>query len=476
MGSRASMSTFAACCMAFLVALFVALRPAAAFAGSMVVAQWNEALLEAVKGTRASDVVTARALAIVHTAMFDAWAAYDGRALATRTGALWRRPVAERTDGNKEKAVSYAAFRTLVDLFPSQQEKLARTLQAMGYDPSDASAQPMSPAGIGNVAARHVLYARHRDGANQLGDLREGAYSDWTRWRPVNPPDKLVELRRFQAPSSTDAQGQLQVRNFGAAHFALVQPFALETPEEFRPRMAPVQSGSEAEARQLAEEVIRISAGLTDAHKANAEFWALDAGSETPPGLWAKFAQFISDRRGLGVDDSVKLFFVLGNAMLDAAIATIDAKVTWNGARPEAFIRHYFRGETIRAWGGPGRGTQAIKGEDFRPYLPTSASPEHISGHSSFSAAGAGAIRLVLKSDALGFEATVRAKSFKTEPGPEQDVRLRWNTLTEAAEAGGWSRVCGGIHFTTGDRYGRELGEQVARKVWGKAQIYFAEQ
>jgi hypothetical protein len=81
-----------------------------------------------------------------------------------------------------------------------------------------------------------------------------------------------------------------------------------------------------------------------------------------------------------------------------------------------------------------------------------------------------------LNSDALGFEATVRAKSFKSEPGPEQDVRLRWVTLTDAAEAGGWSRVCGGIHFSAGGRSGRELGEQVARKVWHKARTFFAEQ
>jgi hypothetical protein len=462
----------AICRMAVLLASMVVSWPPATFAGSAVVAQWNEALLEAVMSTRASDVATARALAVVHTAMFDAWAAYDGKAIATQTGALWRRPAAEHTDGNKEKAVSYAAFRTLVDLFPSQQEKLVRTLQAMGYDSGDASVEPASPAGIGNLAARHVLYARHRDGANQLGDLREGAYADWTRWRPANPPDRIVEPRRFQPPSSANAQGQLQVRNFGAAHFALVQPFALETPGELRPRVAPVQQGSDAEAKQLADEVVRISAGLTETHKASAEFWALDGGSETPPGFWGKLAQFLSDKRSLGVDDGVRLFFVLGNAMLDAAIATIDAKVSWNGARPEALIKHYFRGETIQAWGGPGRGTQAIKGEDFRPYLPTSASPEHISGHSSFSAAGAAAIRLVLNSDTLGFEATVRANRFKYEPGPTQDVRLRWATLTEAAEAGGWSRVYGGIHFSTGDRYGREMGEQVARKVWRRAQVY----
>ena len=55
--------------------------------------------------------------------------------------------------------------------------------------------------------------------------------------------------------------------------------------------------------------------------------------------------------------------------MLDTAIATLDCKVAWNGARPEPFIKYYFRGETIQSWGGRGRGAQAIKGEDF-PALP----------------------------------------------------------------------------------------------------------
>src|SRR6266704_2740190 len=103
-------------------------------------------------------------------------------------------------------------------------------------------------------SARPVLYVRHRDGANQLGDLRDGAYSDWTRWRPANPPDKLLEPRRFQPPSSVNAQGQTQVRNFGAAHFAYVKTFALDTPWEFRPASAPVETGSDAEARRIAEE------------------------------------------------------------------------------------------------------------------------------------------------------------------------------------------------------------------------------
>ena len=144
--------------------------------------------------------------------------------------------------------------------------------------------------------------------------------------------------------------------------------------------------------------------------------------------------------------------------MLDTAIATMDAKVHGNGARPDTLIRHYLRAETLEAWGGAGRGTRAMKGEEFQPYLPTSASPEHVSGHSSFSAAAAMAIRLALGSDALGFEATVRAGSFKYDSGPARDIHLRFITLSEAAAAAGWSRVHGGIHFSTGDRTGASSG------------------
>src|SRR5262245_59068124 len=146
------------------------LWPGLAIAEPTIAARWNQTLLEVVKSTRSSDVVTARALAVVHTAMFDAWACYDDKALATQTGAAWRRPASERSAANKEKAVSYAAFRALVDLFPSQQDKLTQALTAMGYDPQDATSDPATAAGIGNLAARMVLYARQRDGANQLGD------------------------------------------------------------------------------------------------------------------------------------------------------------------------------------------------------------------------------------------------------------------------------------------------------------------
>jgi hypothetical protein len=85
--------------------------------------------LQAIRDTRPGPTPAARALAIAHTAIYDAWAAYDPLAVDTRqrlraTPSL-RQPTAERTLANKNKAISYAAYAALGDLFPTQQPVFA---------------------------------------------------------------------------------------------------------------------------------------------------------------------------------------------------------------------------------------------------------------------------------------------------------------------------------------------------------------
>jgi hypothetical protein len=83
-----------------------------------IVVDWNNTVLAAVRRARIGPPMAARALAIVHTCMYDAWAAYDSRALGTQFGSKLRRPRSDRTDANKRIAISYAAHRAAVDLFP----------------------------------------------------------------------------------------------------------------------------------------------------------------------------------------------------------------------------------------------------------------------------------------------------------------------------------------------------------------------
>src|SRR6266496_3403462 len=52
-------------------------------AAESVVVKWDQAALAAVRRTHLGPPMVARALAVAHTAMYDAWAAYDGVAVGT---------------------------------------------------------------------------------------------------------------------------------------------------------------------------------------------------------------------------------------------------------------------------------------------------------------------------------------------------------------------------------------------------------
>jgi hypothetical protein len=99
---------------------------------------------------------------MAHTAMFDAWAAYDEKALSTQLGGSLRRPQSERTVDNKQKAISFAAYRVLVDLLPTQAAVFDSVMNILGYNASDPALDG-SPAGIGNICAQALLNYRHHD-------------------------------------------------------------------------------------------------------------------------------------------------------------------------------------------------------------------------------------------------------------------------------------------------------------------------
>src|SRR3989442_11933020 len=162
-----------------------------------VAIQWDNALLQAIRVTKPGPPIVARALAIVHTAMYDAWAAYADGGVGPRLGASLRRPSSERTLASKNEAVSFAAYGALVDLFPPQMPAFNDAMRSLGYDPANGSTDVATPAGVGNVAAAAVIAFRHVDGANQLGDLEPGAYSDSTGSVPGNDPDHMRHPNRW---------------------------------------------------------------------------------------------------------------------------------------------------------------------------------------------------------------------------------------------------------------------------------------
>jgi hypothetical protein len=437
--------------------------------------RWNQTSLEAVSNGTLGPPMVARALAIVHTAMYDAWAAYDEVADGTRLGASLRRPSAEHTLANKNEAVSFAAYRALVDLFPAQIARFDARMTALGLDPANTTQDATTSAGIGNLAAAAVLSFRHQDGSNQLGTLGPTGqpYSDYTGFVPVNTPDAITDPNRWQPLRFTNRAGTATVNQvFLGAQWPRVIPFALASADQFRP--PPPKLFPHGRYRQQAEDLIRLSADLGDREKVIAEYWADGPMTVLPPGHFDLFAQFISLRDGHTLDQDVQLFFILTNAVFDAGIAAWDAKIHYDYVRPITAIHYLKSGQKIRAWAGPGLGTRVIDGEAWRPYqpawFPTPPFSEYVSGHSTFSAAAAEILKRFTGGDVFGASVTIAQGALGVEPGmPAQPVTLSWPTFSAAADEAGLSRRYGGIHFEDGDLEGRKLGRAVGALAWEKA-------
>jgi hypothetical protein len=420
--------------------------------------------------------------------MYDAWAAYDERAVGTQLRDALRRTASERTLANQQQAISYAAYRALVDVLPVDTNSVYIPLmKQLGYDPNDNSTDIETPTGIGNVACAAVLEFRHHDKSNQLGDLAQGPYSDWTGYATRNTPSPVParaappDPNHWQPLTYINSTGDLMTQRFVGAQWCFVTPFALTSGDQFHwltRLFGPATYGSK-EYQDQAEELIAISAGLTDQQKMIAEYWLDGPNSEQPPGHWALFAQYVSQRDHHTLDDDVKMFFVLSNAIFDAGIAAWDAKREYDSVRPITAITFLFRGKTIRAWGGPGKGTVEMDGLQWIPYqprtFPTPPFPDYVSGHSTYSAAAARILELWTGSDRFGDSVTLPAGSSKIERGitPAHPVTLSWETFTDAANEAGMSRRYGGIHFRAADLAGRLLGRMVAFEAWKKAQSYF---
>jgi hypothetical protein len=431
--------------------------------------------------------MVARALAIVHTCIYDAWAAYDDQARGTQLGGKLRQPHHLRSRENKQEAISFAAYRALADLFPLDDATLYRPLMtSLGYDPDNNTTDTTTAAGVGNTACAAVLKFRHDDGSNQLGNLSPDRvpYSDYTGYEPVNPPTtvpviptSILDPNRWQPLEYIDLTGNFVTQVFLGAQWNRVIPFALRADDQFRAEIGlfgPAQCGSTAYLEQ-AQELIALSANLTDEQKMIAEYWQDGLHSVSPPGHWALFAQFVSIRDHHSLDQDVKMFFAITNAMLDASIVAWDAKRAFDSDRPATAICYLFHGLQIRAWGGPGKGAVVMDGADWLPYqpasFPTPPFPEFISGHSAFSAAAATILELFTGSDSFGGSVTFAPGTSAIEPGitPAAPVTLHWSTFREAADQAGMSRRYGGIHFKTGDLVGRAAGRIVGLQAWEHA-------
>lgn len=422
---------------------------------------------------RPRPTVTARMLALVWTAVFDAWSRYDENARPVYLTGVQRVPAKQRTLRNKETAISYAAYRAMLEYFYSDSILLRTKMTELGFNPNNSSLDPSTPEGIGNLAAKQVIEARLNDGSNQRGTMAGSngiPYSDYTGYKPVNSADSLFDIRYWQPKYFADGKGGRFAPACLTPHWGKVKPLLLDSGSQFRCQPPPAIGSPELEKE--VHEVVELQAKLTNEQKALVEFMRDGPRSVQQAGHWLIFAQDVSQRDMHTLDQDVKMYFAVEAAAMDGFIACWDTKMVYDFARPFTLVHYYFKDKKITGWGGPGKGMVQMLGQEWRPYSPETflcpPFPSYISGHSSISSACAEILKLFTGSDYFGIEVK-RIPGEATEPDFAQDaVILKFPTFSATADMAGISRVLGGYHIQCENKEGLNLGKQVAAAVWKK--------
>ncbi len=431
-------------------------------------AVWNQEMLDAISASTFGPTVVSRSIGLTQTAVYDAWALYHPVADPVGISPTLRRPTIEATEANKRIAVSFAAFRTLSELFPGRVAQFRAQMVEMGLNPDNTTTDLSTPEGVGNQAAEALMVTRRSDGSNQLGDEGgTGPYTDYTgytvatgdpsKWQPLLLPSGLTQ--RFLTP-----------------HWGQVEPFAVTNVNSFLMGGGP-SYGSAAYINEL-RDVVRETGNLDDRKKVIAEYWANGPRTVLPPGTWCTFALVVSERDRHTLDEDVQMLFLVGNAVMDAGIVCWHNKRTYNSARPITAIRNLLAGERLPSFIPATRQMGFADGSQWHPFqdpgFPTPPFAEYTSGHSTFSAAGATVLRLFTGSDNFGYSTTFPRGFLSFEANvPSSPLTLAWSTFSEAADEAGQSRIYGGIHIPSANEEGKRCGRDVGQAVWDRAQQYF---
>jgi hypothetical protein len=176
-----------------------------------------------------------------------------------------------------------------------------------------------------------------------------------------------------------------------------------------------------------------------------------------------------------------------GLPLVDGLIEIITKESSAPGQRHERLAG--FAGQiAVRDWlGEPGDRRGQVSGVGWvravewityqRRTFVTPAFPGFISGHSTFSRAGAEVLGALTGSPyfpgGFGEYIAPRDTFLQFEKGPSQEVRLQWAAYADASDEAGQSRIWGGIHIAPDDFSGRRVGYRVGKQAVALASRYF---
>ena len=375
------------------------------------VTDWNEITL-ATQAAVPGGIRTppaARALAMVHLAIFDSVNAIDRQFTP-----YFVEPLAD-SGASPKAAVVAAAHAVLVALYPSRQANLDQD-----YDDSLAAipngqAQDAGIA-VGESVAAAILALRSADGS------------------AVTLPYAVPPGPGIYQPDP-------------AALFVAwgnVTPFVLKSGSQFRAEGPPALSSAKYAADYLEVQSVGALNSLTrtsDQTEA-ALFWF-----ENSQITWNKIARIAAEDGQNSLADNARLFALLNLAGVDTTIAVMDTKYTFNFWRPR---------EAIRA-GGTDSNDLTTADPAWTPLTYIGVHPDYVSQHAAYGRAAATVLAKFFGTDDLPFSITT-----STAPG---GVFRSYQSFSQAAVENMDSRVWLGAHFRTACKHAMNQGKQVAHYV-----------
>jgi hypothetical protein len=403
---------------------------------------------------------SALAMAIVHTAIFDAV-----NAIAGNYDGYTDLPSAPR-GASMEAAIALASHDTLNALYPSQSPETDQTLaEDLAVIPNGlAKTQGMR---LGRSAAARILALRAHD-------------------RSDIPDPLVVDFITSHEPGQWQQDPISMIPIALGAYWGRVKPLVIPSARRFRAPPPPDLGSDEYaeaynEVKRLGGDGIITPTERTEDQTIAATYWAYDGTPSlcAPPRMYNQIVVQLFDQSGsTNVVEFTRLLALVNIAMADAGIASWETKFHYNLWRPITAIRESDSGP----W-GPGDGNELTEGDpNFTPLGAPASNiggpdftppfPGYTSGHATFGGAVFQVLRRYFGTDRIPF--TFVSDEYNGVTVDSQGVvrpliPRTFQTLSQAEEENGQSRIYLGIHFafdkTDGIAQGRRVGDYVFANV-----------
>ncbi|MEM9942120.1 MAG: phosphatase PAP2 family protein [Planctomycetota bacterium] len=413
---------------------------------------------------------TSRALAMVQIAVFDAVNTFENRFTAyTFSG---RAPRSASLDA----AIAYASYTTQIALFPNQAERLNSLLDS-DLDQMRGSRQEIEDGRrIGQQAAAAIIDLRTGDNSDHSepdwgegGLVADGAAS-WDGSIINSGGNGVFQWEPDPLTPSDSGDGTLAL----GAYWGVVKTFSLSSGHQYRCPPPPRPGSREyVDGYQMVksmgaspETVGSLSNPIT---RFFGNYWGYDATPllGTPPRCYNQIAVQVATVEGINSPDEMARYLAMVNtALADSGIAAWDSKYFYNYWRPVTGIR---RSDGVDATSTDENwepvGISVINTEvAIRPTPPFPAYP---SGHSTF---GASTFEVMRQFFGNNTRFTFISDEYNGEGEdpfgiPRPLVPVRFQTLDEAQDSNGVSRIYNGVHWQWDNIAGLDLGEKIGRHV-----------